>query len=195
MNAPHSRAVSAVISQILARVRGDTMIAGSQPCAHNADRRPHAVMRIDAGHGLSVLHRLVIALSVGFCLTATVPTASAASARIARAHAPETASAFSQQTSETNKIFAAANLPAPARRAELIALVREDCGACHGLSLSGGLGTPLTPAALSGKDAEQLVQTILKGRPGTAMPPWQPFLNEAEAQWVVEQLRQGFPER
>ena len=41
---------------------------------------------------------------------------------------------------------------------------------------------------------ESLVATILHGRPGTAMPGWQRFMNEAEAGWIVARLKQGFPE-
>jgi cytochrome c55X len=35
---------------------------------------------------------------------------------------------------------------------------------------------------------------ILHGRRGTPMPPWSTFVSEAEARWIVEQLRQGLPE-
>ena len=84
--------------------------------------------------------------------------------------------------------------PQGARRAALVDMVRQDCGSCHGLTLKGGLGPPLLPAALAEKDVEQLRFVILNGRPGTAMPPWRPFLSEAEAQWIVEMLRTGFPE-
>ena len=85
--------------------------------------------------------------------------------------------------------------PAPdaARRTELIQLVRNDCGSCHGMQLRGGLGLSLTPDALRQKNDSGLVATILYGRPGTPMPPWQPFLNQAEAEWIVENLKQGFP--
>ncbi|NDV14039.1 cytochrome c [Crenobacter sp. HX-7-9] len=77
------------------------------------------------------------------------------------------------------------------RQAELRYLVRQDCGACHGLTLQGGLGSPLTAAALAGKDDDGLVATILQGRPGSAMPPWQAYINGAEAQWIVDWLRAG----
>ena len=83
--------------------------------------------------------------------------------------------------------------PAPARRAELVELVRQDCGACHGLTLKGGLGPSLEPAALADKDPELLGYVILNGRRGTAMPPWKPFLTEAEARWIADTLKQGFP--
>jgi cytochrome c55X len=33
-----------------------------------------------------------------------------------------------------------------------------------------------------------LVQTILKGRKGTAMPPWQAFISKQEAFWIVKKL-------
>lgn len=81
--------------------------------------------------------------------------------------------------------------PAAARRTELVRLVRQDCGSCHGLTLKGGLGPALTPEALAGKPVEGLRATILSGRPGTPMPPWRPFLSEAEVEWLVEALRQG----
>ena len=85
-------------------------------------------------------------------------------------------------------------MPSPVRQTELINLVRQDCGSCHGLTLSGGLGLPLLPEALKDKPAEALKQTILFGRNGTPMPPWQPFLTEDEASWIVESLLKGFPD-
>jgi len=88
---------------------------------------------------------------------------------------------------------AAAADPAPARRAELLHLVRQDCGSCHGLTMKGGLGPSLEPAALAEKDAEQMRFVILHGRRGTPMPPWSGFLSESEARWIVEQLRKGLP--
>jgi cytochrome c55X len=88
---------------------------------------------------------------------------------------------------------AAAADPVPARRAELVELVRQDCGSCHGLTLKGGLGPSLEPAAMAGKDAAQLELVILHGRRGTPMPPWRGFLTESEARWIVEALKQGLP--
>ena len=76
----------------------------------------------------------------------------------------------------------------------LVRLVRQDCGSCHGLTLKGGLGSPLLPSTLADKPAESLVATILHGRPGTAMPPWRGLLTEQEAQWIVERLQAGFPQ-
>lgn len=84
--------------------------------------------------------------------------------------------------------------PSAARWQELTHLVRHDCGACHGLRLTGGLGPALDPQALRDKPAASLTQVVLHGRPGTAMPGWQPFLTEREAQWIVEALMKGLPD-
>lgn len=83
--------------------------------------------------------------------------------------------------------------PIPARQADLLNLVRQDCGSCHGLRFEGGLGVPLTPAALKGKSPEVLKDAILYGRNGTTMPPWNPFLTDAEAGWIVQILLKGLP--
>lgn len=84
--------------------------------------------------------------------------------------------------------------PTAARQKELVHLVRQDCGSCHGMTLQGGLGPPLLPATLAEKPVEGLVATIIGGRPGTPMPPWHRFLAEDEAQWIVARLIEGFPE-
>lgn len=83
--------------------------------------------------------------------------------------------------------------PSPSRQKALVSLVRQECGFCHGLRLTGGLGSPLTAAAMQGKPTETLAAVILYGIPGTAMPGWQPFLSEAEAAWIVDKLQEGFP--
>jgi cytochrome c55X len=76
----------------------------------------------------------------------------------------------------------------------LTRLVRQDCGSCHGMRLTGGLGSPLTPEALRDKPDDGLVATILQGRPGTAMPAWASLIREADAAWIVGALKNGFPE-
>ena len=88
----------------------------------------------------------------------------------------------------------AAAEPSAARQQELIHLVRQDCGSCHGMTLQGGLGPALLPATLADKPVEGLVATIIGGRPGTPMPPWHRFLAEDEAQWIVAKLMAGFPQ-
>ncbi len=61
------------------------------------------------------------------------------------------------------------------------------------MTLKGGLGPSLLPEALRDKPVEGLAATIYHGRPGTPMPPWKQFLTEAEADWIVRQLMNGFP--
>jgi cytochrome c55X len=82
-------------------------------------------------------------------------------------------------------------IPGAARQQELMHLLRQDCGACHGLYLTGGLGPGLRPQDLYGKPAESLSGVILRGRPGTPMPGWQAFITESEARWMVETLLKG----
>lgn len=84
--------------------------------------------------------------------------------------------------------------PAPDRRRELVRLLRHDCGSCHGLTLRGGLGPPLTPEALQGKARSMLVDTVERGRPGTPMPPWGPLLGDGEARVLVDMLLEGVPD-
>ena len=77
------------------------------------------------------------------------------------------------------------------RMAELQALLRNDCGACHGMTLQGGLGPALTPAALAGRSADTLRAVIRDGRPGTAMPPWQGQVSESDIDALVRLLLAG----
>lgn len=83
--------------------------------------------------------------------------------------------------------------PSAARQAELRNLLTQDCGSCHGLTLAGGLGPPLQAHALVGKPVQYLAATILFGRPGTAMPPWRPFLSDSEAIWLANLLKEPTP--
>lgn len=86
---------------------------------------------------------------------------------------------------------AAAEVPSSVRKIEIFNLLRQDCGSCHGITLRGGLGPPLLPETLRDKDRESLHFTILHGRPGTPMPPWQQFLTQEEVEWLVKQLVEG----
>jgi cytochrome c55X len=77
----------------------------------------------------------------------------------------------------------------PDRAAQLEHMVLQDCGSCHGLTMKGGLGRPLTPEALATADRDTLALIVLDGIPGTAMPPWRPLLTEAEALWIADYLK------
>lgn len=88
-------------------------------------------------------------------------------------------------------LLASAAQPDTARRVELLGLLQQDCGSCHGLRLKGGLGPALLPADLRGQTADSLFTIIKYGRPGTAMPPWGPLLGDNEIRWLVERLLAG----
>jgi cytochrome c55X len=89
---------------------------------------------------------------------------------------------------------ARADPPALARQTQLIQMVRQDCGSCHGLTLAGGLGPALDAQTLRAKPAEYLEAMILRGRAGTAMPGWAGLLSEQDARWIAQQLKSGFPD-
>ncbi len=86
---------------------------------------------------------------------------------------------------------ASVDQPSPGRQTALMTLLKHDCGSCHGLTMKGGLGPPLLPDTLTGKDEEALTAIILDGVPGKPMPPWRFELQPEEARWLVDRLREG----
>lgn len=74
------------------------------------------------------------------------------------------------------------------RQQELQNMFKHDCGSCHGLTMKGGLGSPLLAESVKNKTDKFLVKTILEGRKGTAMPPWKSFITRQEAMWLVKNL-------
>lgn len=92
-------------------------------------------------------------------------------------------------------VVAAQAGPSEVRQRALVRLVRQDCGSCHGMRLTGGLGPALTREALAAVPLEEIVATTLHGRPGTPMPAWRSMLSDDDASWIARQLRAGFPEQ
>ena len=78
----------------------------------------------------------------------------------------------------------------PVRQQALVQLLEHDCGSCHGLTLNGGLGPPLTRDALRDKSLSFLENVILNGIPGSAMPPWKNHLTPQEVRWLLRRLTQ-----
>lgn len=85
--------------------------------------------------------------------------------------------------------------PTAERQQQLDNLLLQDCGSCHGLRMTGGLGPALTLEALDGKPRDSLIATVTHGRPGSAMPGWQTLLDEQDIAWLVDQLLEGYPRK
>lgn len=79
------------------------------------------------------------------------------------------------------------------RQEELVHLLRQDCGSCHGMTLKGGLGPALTADVMSQRPIEYLYHTVREGHAGTPMPPWKGILSDDEIVWLVMQLQSGLP--
>lgn len=85
-----------------------------------------------------------------------------------------------------------ANAEIPAeRQGELLYVLEQDCGSCHGLTLRGGLGPALLPERLQERTVSDLAEVILDGVHGTPMPPWRPLMSEDEALWLAQILKSG----
>lgn len=80
------------------------------------------------------------------------------------------------------------------RKSDLMHLLKQDCGSCHGMTMKGGLGPALLPENLSDKPDYVLVNTIKYGRETLAMPAWGNLLNTVEIEWLVTQLKEGIQE-
>lgn len=91
-----------------------------------------------------------------------------------------TVAAFSVQTDLTVQ-----------RQGELLYILEQDCGSCHGLTMKGGLGPALVLERLQDVSAADLAAIILDGVPGTPMPPWRPLLSEQEALFMAQVLKTG----
>ncbi len=85
----------------------------------------------------------------------------------------------------------AAASPEPERQEELVFLLKQDCGSCHGMRLKGGLGPALLPQALSTTNHNTIKQIILNGRPGLGMPAWKGLLSDQDAAWLAKILIEG----
>ena len=77
------------------------------------------------------------------------------------------------------------------RQDQLEHLLVHDCGSCHGLTMAGGLGSPLTASALHDKSESYLFTAISEGIPGTPMPGWAPLLSDRDIEWLVARLLNG----
>ena len=74
------------------------------------------------------------------------------------------------------------------RQQELIYLLEQDCGSCHGMLLKGGLGPSLLVDNLREKPKQYLIKIISEGLPGTAMSPWKNILSPTEIEFLADYL-------
>ncbi len=79
--------------------------------------------------------------------------------------------------------------PKPERQQALLRTLRQDCGSCHGMRLTGGLGPALLPQAMREIPRASLAAVIYHGRPGTPMPGWKTLLSAEEAEWLAGVLQ------
>jgi len=75
------------------------------------------------------------------------------------------------------------------RSAELQNLLYQDCGSCHGMRLTGGLGPALTSDVMKLRPRDYLFASIHDGHPQTPMPPWKDLLSDADINWLVTYLQ------
>ena len=75
------------------------------------------------------------------------------------------------------------------RQQQLLHMLKQDCGSCHGLRMTGGLGPALTREAMQRLPLASLSAVIFHGRPGTAMPPWKTMIKAEEAEWIAAWLQ------
>jgi cytochrome c55X len=62
------------------------------------------------------------------------------------------------------------------------------------MTLKGGLGSALLPHDIAHLEPAGIAQIILDGIPGKPMPPWRGLITEADARWIAERLKEGFPQ-
>jgi len=65
----------------------------------------------------------------------------------------------------------------------------KECQGCHGPNHEGGVGSDLRPKVISKKNSYMLAETILNGRPGTAMPQFKEKFTKADADKMVDYLQ------
>jgi len=68
-------------------------------------------------------------------------------------------------------------------------MFEKECQGCHGPNHEGGVGSDLRPKVTAKKNAYMLAETILNGRPGTAMPQFDDKMTKADADKMVDYIQ------
>ncbi|NPA66027.1 MAG: nitrite reductase [Epsilonproteobacteria bacterium] len=72
---------------------------------------------------------------------------------------------------------------------DVASVFEKECQGCHGPNHEGGVGADLRPNVIAKKNSYELAQTILNGRPGTAMPGFKDSFSKADADKMVDYLQ------
>ncbi|MDD4854621.1 MAG: cytochrome D1 domain-containing protein [Sulfuricurvum sp.] len=85
-------------------------------------------------------------------------------------------------------VFATLPLMAGESKMDVAKMFEKECQGCHGPNHEGGVGSSLDPKVISKKNAYLLVDTIMGGRAGTAMPSFKDKMNKDDADKMVDYL-------
>jgi len=85
-------------------------------------------------------------------------------------------------------VFATLPLMAGESKMDVAKMFEKECQGCHGPNHEGGVGSSLDPKVISKKNAYSLVDTLLGGRAGTAMPAFKDKMNKDDADKMVDYL-------
>lgn len=84
--------------------------------------------------------------------------------------------------------FAALPLMAGESKMDVSKMFEKECQGCHGPNHEGGVGSSLDPKVISKKNDYMLVDVILNGKAGTAMPSFKDKMNKDDADKMVDYL-------
>jgi cytochrome c oxidase cbb3-type subunit III len=77
-------------------------------------------------------------------------------------------------------------VPTPELAAAGQAVYQANCGACHGMTLEGGIGPNLKDGQwLHGGSPQQVMQVVSEGVPAKGMPAWGPILGPERVRQVT----------
>ena len=85
-------------------------------------------------------------------------------------------------------VFTALPLMAGESKMDVAKMFEKECQGCHGPNHEGGVGSSLDPKVISKKNDYMLVDVLLNGRAGTAMPAFKDKMNKEDADKMVDWL-------
>ncbi len=85
-------------------------------------------------------------------------------------------------------VFATLPLMAGESKMDVSKMFEKECQGCHGPNHEGGVGSSLDPKVISKKNDYMLVDVVLNGRAGTAMPAFKDKMNKDDADKMIDYL-------